>query len=66
MVMTFERVYYQHRDPQEPPAAIRTAAEGQIAFLHPERTHVLSTRDGRQFSRGPLTGNEGWYVTIAP
>jgi hypothetical protein len=66
MVMRFERVYNQYRTPEEPPAALRAAAEAQLAYLHPERTHVLSTRDGRAFSRLPLTSNEGWYVTITP
>jgi hypothetical protein len=64
--LTFESVYYAERQIAEPPADLRAAAELQIEWLHPERTHVLSTRDGRAFARTPLASSQGWYVTYTP
>ena len=64
--LTFESVYYATRHIAEPSPALRAAAEQQIPFLHPERTHILSTRDGRAFLFTPLASSEGWYVTYTP
>jgi hypothetical protein len=64
--LTFESVYYADRRIAEPPPELLAAAEQQIPFLLPTRTHWLSTRDGRTFSRTPLASSQGWYVTYTP
>jgi hypothetical protein len=64
--LTFESVYYADRRIAEPSPELLATAEQQIALLHPDRTHVLSTRDGRTFLFAPLASSQGWYVTYTP
>lgn len=66
MSLTFERVYGSHRAPAVPPNEILDGAENQIPNLHPERTHVLTTSNGRAYTRQPLSSYEGWIITYTP
>lgn len=69
MLITYERVYYADRVStagDAVPVQVRAGAESQIAYLLPTRAHVLTTRDGRAFSRAALASSEGWIVTYTP